>query len=430
MATTRSRWRWGVAVLGAAALLSVTGVGCGSDFRERVACRESEDAVVRAASLGAHNDLQDRLDGGGDANAADADGNTPLGCASVEGDLASVRILLAAGASPTKRSQVGGRPIVAAISGEPDWQLLRTATQGPADGRDEHFASLGSASRRQIVALLLARGVAPTIAVAPAVWSGDRELLQGLLRAGGSPEGEADHEVSPLALAAYNGDRDAIQMLLDAGAGVDEGGMADRATGILLLFSMIDADAAGGRSGVEHPGEEAVVRDLLSNDAPNQSRVVTVTPLLAAVLHFQGKAVTDLLARGANVETPFRDRFPPLWTAVFSEQREVVRQLLAHGADPDRDLGHGSARSLAHKLDDPEMAALFDGDSPKPTTTTPTAPSTTASATTVPSTTSSTSEPSTTATPTSAPPTSTTIAPVTPPSSTVPVSPPATTTVP
>ncbi|MGI8664964.1 MAG: ankyrin repeat domain-containing protein [Jatrophihabitans sp.] len=81
--------------------------------------------------------------------------------------------------------------------------------------------------------------------------------------------------------------------------------------------------------------------------------------LMLAAYHGHAGLVTGLAARGAEVDAINDRGQTPLAGAVFKASPDVVRALLAAGADPD--LGSPSARESAVFFEQSELAALWEG---------------------------------------------------------------------
>jgi ankyrin repeat protein len=83
-------------------------------------------------------------------------------------------------------------------------------------------------------------------------------------------------------------------------------------------------------------------------------------PLYWASSYGRLAVVHKLVAKGATVDCP--SGFDPLITATVGNREEVVRLLLAKGANPDKKGREGeSARELAHKKGLIKIVRLFNG---------------------------------------------------------------------
>lgn len=95
-------------------------------------------------------------------------------------------------------------------------------------------------------------------------------------------------------------------------------------------------------------GDTARVAALLRAGAPAETTDAEgTTPLYAASVHGAAEAVGRLLAAGASPDTESGHgaEGTPLCGAACWGHTEAVRELLAHGADPDLREDHGTGRS-------------------------------------------------------------------------------------
>ncbi len=83
-------------------------------------------------------------------------------------------------------------------------------------------------------------------------------------------------------------------------------------------------------------GESATRRMLDAGANPNRRDIRGETPLHVAAVRDQAKAVAALLAAGANPDLAPRGGHPPLWTAASAGRREAVEALLEAGVNPNR----------------------------------------------------------------------------------------------
>lgn len=149
----------------------------------------------------------------------------------------------------------------------------------------------------------------------------------------------------------------------------------------LSFYNPEDADTARRRLRDQTPGllsrkvslnDPEQVRLLLAAGAdPNQGGLSAATPLHIAVAQFVGSAEEDrtrrleiinlLIGAGADVNATDADGRTPLMMAAFTRaDHEVVRQLLAAGADPTRKMRTGATASdLLAPPADPEVVKLL-----------------------------------------------------------------------
>ncbi len=283
---------------------------------------ESADLLLRAgAKVNAANDL----------------GVTPLWTASQNGSSAMVRRLLEAGANPNAALLAGETPLmVAARSGFPDVveQLIAKGANVNAHGARAQTALMWAVSEKHpaVVKLLLAHGAdlnarsevwGEVMAVPPHGYLPYNKLI---------PHGGE----TAMMFAARVGDLESAKLLVGAGANVN------------------DADAWGVSALVlsAHSGFEDLVEFLLEKGADASSAAAGFSALHEAVMRRNVRMVTALLAHGADPNAPVRTWTPtrrssddfhfepilvgatPYWMAARVTAPEIMRLLLAHGADP------------------------------------------------------------------------------------------------
>ena len=145
-----------------------------------------------------------------------------------------------------------------------------------------------------------------------AVQRGAADEVSELLRENPSLLGAEREGVSALRVAVYHGHPEVALLFVDRGARLD----------------VFDASAIG---------ETARLSELLSEDRSlaNAFAADGFTPLGLAAFFRHPAAVRILLANGAEVNVPSRNaqRVAPIHSAVAGEAVEIVRELLANGAD-------------------------------------------------------------------------------------------------
>ena len=262
------------------------------------------------------------LAAGADPNRATRLQLTPLYLAAKHGDAEAIQLLLSAGADPNRLDPAGETMLMAAVRAG-DLASVNALLEAGAevDAREAGFqqTALMLAARQgetAIAAKLLETGAA--VDASTEIGSEPRWVLPnsrpgfsfgiGIIR-GGLPEDRGMRPfrsggLTPLLYAAREGHADTIALLLDAGADIE---------------------------GVEANG---------------------ITPLLMAIANDRASAATLLIERGANLDTSDWYGRTPLWSAVnvrnlyldnatfehFPDrdaQLELIRLLLALGADPD-----------------------------------------------------------------------------------------------
>jgi uncharacterized protein len=251
-----------------------------------------DTALMLAARTGTSGAVRILLDAGADVNAAETwGGTTPLMWAVSEGHLDVARVLVAAGADVNARSYY-----VAAANGR--GFEGRTPVAARTDSRIEDFAS------GWLTPLMFAAR------------EGHLELARLLVGAGADIDAQAGDSKTALVLAIFNGNYDLASFLVERGADVNRAD-AQRFT---PLFWAVD------RRNME--------------TAPNFPWMVTADPmpLIRALLEAGAdpNALVNNTPRARMREGSPRIVFAnALMRAAFAADVELVRLLLAHGADPD-----------------------------------------------------------------------------------------------
>ena len=363
-----------VAILSAASLLA--------------AGSELADAVMRGNKAAVRSLLQRKVD----VNAPQVDGTTALHWAVRADDLETIDLLVRAGANVSARNRAGVMPLeLAAINGNAavierlikagadvnkplnssgDTALMMSARSGKAEAvkalldrgaqinAKETWADTTalmwavSEGNHDVVKLLIERGAdvnAHTKFVPSATGRGFEGATPVAAKADQAPEQNAGGLLTPLMFAAREGDMDSARMLVAAGAQVNAvDGDGKDALGLAIFNGsydvasfLIDQHADVNKADAQKftPLFWAVDRRNMET-APNFPWVVTTDPL---------PLIKKLLDAGADVNfvvnnTPrarMRDGSPrivfatALMRAAFSGDIELVRLLLAHGADPN-----------------------------------------------------------------------------------------------
>ncbi|HXD20598.1 MAG TPA: ankyrin repeat domain-containing protein [Vicinamibacterales bacterium] len=280
------------------------------------------DALLRAgAKVDAANDL----------------GATPLWTASMNGSSAMVHRLLEAGAHPNLALLLGETPLmIACRSGNADvvTQLLDKGANVNARGPRGQTALMWAVAEQHpdVVKVLLSHG---------ADIKARSEVLSQVMAV--PPHGKLEYNraipfggETALMFAARVGDLASARLLLGAGANVN------------------DADAWGVSAMVlaAHSGFTGMVEFLLDKGADANAAGPGFTALHEAIMRRDEKMAAALLAHGANPNTPLQTWTPerrssadfnfapalvgatPFWLAARFYQPDMMRLLVAKGADP------------------------------------------------------------------------------------------------
>ena len=278
------------------------------------------------------------LGAGANANAANELGATPLWLASLSGSGAMVERLLEAGALPNAALSSGETPLMsAARAGNADAVGLLLA----------HSADVHATGTRGQTALMWAVAqqhaeVARTLIEHGANVHARSDVWYQLENTAGNTNPSGDFEMAhggstPLLFAARQGDIETARVLLAAGAAVND----TAAAGISVLVQAV------------HSGHGALAAYLLDEGADPNAADAGYTALHAAVLRADLETVRTLLAHGAEPNalvqhgTPSR-RFSAdyslrsqyigtnaFWLAAkFADDVDIMRALADAGADP------------------------------------------------------------------------------------------------
>jgi len=350
--------------------------------------RDGTPPLHWAVRAGDRDSVERLLAAGADVNAANRYGVRPLNVALEAGDVALTRRLLEAGADAAARDRAGETPLmVAARTGDPELSKTLLEHGAAVDTRDESFGQtpLMVAAREghlETVRLLLAAGAAVdarTKAETPPRFIPPSESPSGLSRGAGIiragwPDGRgkrfpAGGSKTALLYATREGHLDVARLLVEKGASLE---LAD-GNGVTPLINAI-VNASIVRVNRTGTSDHLKIAQLLLDAGAdvNASDWYGETPLWAAVdvrnlelgREHNERSVRDealalierLLGAGANPnartrEYPHERRFilvvvgsvswvdltgaTPFLRAAAAGDVEVMRLLLAHGADPN-----------------------------------------------------------------------------------------------
>jgi ankyrin repeat protein len=281
--------------------------------------------LISAVRTGAARDVEKLLKiNAGIVNAQDQAGNTPLHHAAAFGSLATMKLLLDKGADVNAKNKRASTPLHWAIPNETKVTMLlehgADINKRQADGRTPIYNAASAGNANSILKLLLERGTDPNLATA--------------------------NGQTPLMAAAGRGDVEAMRLLVAKKADVN----AQNGAGATSLMA-----AAASRN-------SSAVKILLELSAdPNVLTKKNESALSNAATAGTEESVRLLLDRGAKVNVSDDRGYSALMYATGSEAMPmgIVKLLLAKGADPNC-MGEGeTARSLAAKRGDTEVARLL-----------------------------------------------------------------------
>jgi ankyrin repeat protein len=235
-----------------------------------------------------------------DANAVQKDGMTALHWAAFHDNLETASALLAAGAKPKVENRFGVAP------------LSLACTNGNAD----------------LVKTLLAAGADPNAtlhggetALMTAARTGSVEAAKVLLTHGAAVDSrESWHGQTALMWAAAEGHGDVVAGLVTMGANVNA---ASRTGFTPLVFAVIKDDLAS-------------IKTLLGAGAnPNVALLSGATPIVVAMQYRHTAATLLLIEGGADINKRDRGGNTMLHLAAQTGDMQLVRVLLAKGSDPN-----------------------------------------------------------------------------------------------
>jgi uncharacterized protein len=291
---------------------------------------------------------------GARVNVANDSGVTPLFLACTNRNAAMVEKLVTAGANPNA-ALLNGETVLMTCSrtgeiGAVTALLARGANVNAKEPSHDQTALMWAAAQKhpQVVAALVARGAdvrarsrvyTQTVTSEVTQRAGREELNYSVMRGGSTP----------LLFAARVGDAESAQVLLEAGADVN------------------DALPNGTSALVEaaHSGQQAVGSLLLDRGADPNAAAAGYTALHAAVLRGGLDLVKALLAHGANPNAPITQGTPmrrnsedfelpktlvgatPYLLAAKFLEVDIMRVLVAGGADPRLPLKTGATPLMA-----------------------------------------------------------------------------------
>ena len=256
----------------------------------------------------------------------DEGGFTPLLFAARSGDLASARLLLAAGADPNDTAPAGTSAlVVAAHSGHGALAAALLAAGADANAAGAGYAPLHAAVLRgdaELAQALLAHGADPNLRLV----RGTRYARQGKLFS----LDMAWVGATPFFLAAKFGEGGIMRRLAESGAD-PHAGLGGGVTPLMAAAGMLTRGF--GRAGKDRRGREM--------DSAEMEVALTQDPDLRRVMGSGIKAVKLAVELGADVNAADANGDTALHLAAFHGFESVVRFLVSRGAGLDAENHRG-----------------------------------------------------------------------------------------
>ena len=289
--------------------------------------------VARGASVNAGNPLSEAagyghvdvvrylLGAGADMNSHEGNSATPLLQAVIRDRSKVVDILLAARANVNLGTTDGSTPLMEAASKDPPLPLLKTLLDAAAD--------VNHADKTGFTALLAA------------AYTNNHETVKMLVEARADVNMFDEDLGKPLHVAAGNHHHSIIQLLLEGDADVTAdiqpmnivAETGDIETARLLVAKGASVNAGNTLGEAANRGHADLVRYLLGAGAEKNSHEgYSYTPLLEAVIERRFDVVDILLEAKANVNLGTAEGFTPLMQAACRDQ-PLLKALLDAAAD-------------------------------------------------------------------------------------------------
>ncbi|WP_165227137.1 ankyrin repeat domain-containing protein [Aquisphaera insulae] len=311
-----------------AAVLLAAGASTEGTAGSRLGRKETIPLGV-AAEKGPRELVQSLLTAGANVEEADPNGQTPIFRAAEAGHADIVRDLIAAGARVDLKDHNRQTPLeLAAQGGNPDCVRALLDAGATPRPRDLTNAALHGHVETAIVLLdaLKVRNIEPEPkTLGSAVFSKKIDLVRHLLEAGVDPSRHDSSDLSPLEWACESG-IEMVRLLLDAGADLN----ATRPQGPSI------------RSGIFSGGPD-VLRLLLERGADPDGRIGDASKRETALITLSGQGLKSHWTWTRN---------PDFQTRAWAHGLEMVRILIAHGADLEARDEAGGRTALMHAAEE------------------------------------------------------------------------------
>jgi ankyrin repeat protein len=330
-----------------------------------IAAPASKDVkLVTAVQNQDHDAVQTLLKQHVDVNQAQEDGATALAWAAHWDDLSTAEFLIRAGANVNAANDLGVTPLsLAATNGNPDMtEKLLKAGANPNAALSTGETVLMTAARTgnvQVIKALLARGAKVNLkeakhAQTALMWAAAQkhpEAVRVLLQGGAEVDARSSSGFTALLFAAREGDLESARLLVAAKANVNAVS-AEGITPLMAASAGVVALAANEyRLTITPSDHEAVAIFLLEKGADAQpADRLGRTALHEAAETGKVELAKALIAHQANPNARIQVAPPPLrgdyvtragfvgatpfWLAARNGHAEVMRVLVAGGADP------------------------------------------------------------------------------------------------
>ena len=270
----------------------------------------------RAITLGETKNVALYLEAGMPPDVADERGVTALHVAAGEDDPKILELLLKAGSDVNAQAKNGDTPLLEAAE----------------DGTPKHVELLIKAG-----AEVNARNDSDETPVHRAAKRSDATILNQLIKAGGDVDARSRSGAAPLHHAVDSNSTAAVKALLAAGANPNVRNAADHTPlSAAKQFSRSPEIVAA----LENAKPSASPKPLPAGDPAEQLKKMGIRSadaetLIARVKAKDSRAVALLLAAGVKPDVRDHIGRPPLWNAIEDRDLEMVKTLLAGGADPN-----------------------------------------------------------------------------------------------